>query len=48
MEETPICASVEKDLEISVDELATGATEFTAPPLVAAPSGPESDHTPPG
>jgi hypothetical protein len=30
MEETPICASVEKDLEITVDELVTG-TSVTAP-----------------
>ncbi|MDF1606252.1 hypothetical protein [Nocardioides sp. YIM 152315] len=39
MEETPICASVEKDLEITVDELATGAPLATAPADAATPDG---------
>ena len=35
MEETPICASVERDLDLSVDELVTS----TAPAAPAVPDG---------
>jgi hypothetical protein len=38
MEETPICASVEKDLEITVDELVTGTS--VASPNSPAPAEP--------
>ena len=31
MEETPICASVERDLDIDVDELTSGAATAPAP-----------------
>lgn len=51
MEETPICASVEKDLHITVDELVTG-TAVTAPqprtattaPATPAPTGADEDR----
>jgi len=44
MEDTPICASVEKDLDITVDELVTGTAVTATPPPPApstAPSGTE-------
>lgn len=37
MEETPICASVERDLEITVDELTSGAATSGALAPVPAP-----------
>ncbi|HEU5036584.1 MAG TPA: hypothetical protein VFT70_06260 [Nocardioides sp.] len=35
MEETPICASVERDLDLSVDELITSTAPATAAPDTA-------------
>ena len=32
MEETPICASVERDLDIDVEELIAGVVPETTPP----------------
>ncbi|MGY2702998.1 hypothetical protein [Nocardioides sp. HB32] len=41
MEETPICASVERDLQLSVDELvASTAPAAAAPETAAAPTKP--------
>ena len=47
MEETPICASVEKDLEVTVDELVTGGPVATAVPVAATPvaaAAPDGDR----
>ena len=38
MEETPICASVERDLDLSVDELVTPATPAPAASDTAKPT----------
>jgi hypothetical protein len=35
MEETPICASVERDLDVSVDELVTSTAPAPAAPQTA-------------
>ena len=38
MEETPICASVERDLDLSVDELVTSTAPAPAAPDAAKPT----------
>lgn len=38
MEETPICASVERDLDLSVDELVTSTAPAPAAPDTAKPT----------
>lgn len=37
MEETPICASVERDLQLSIDELVTSTAPAPAEPTSAKP-----------
>lgn len=38
MEETPICASVERDLELSVDELIAATAPATPEPVSGKPT----------
>ncbi len=42
MEETPICASVERDLDIDVEELVAGVVPETTPPTAPEPRDQES------
>jgi hypothetical protein len=42
MEETPICASVERDLNLDVEDLIAGVVPETTPPSAPSPRTQES------